>query len=316
MRTFRVLLVVFACGALLGACSKEKKTEAEKADQAGETKATGDTATAAPKAAEPAKPIGNKLAGLLGGGNAGEGKGGILGGIGLAEAGEHIGDIGAGAVPAEATGEGATPPAMPTSTTAPGAAAPAVPATNAPPAAAGSGQCEAVAVHLMQIMKKEVAANMAAVPPELAAELEKQLASAKQQIVAECQRSNWPPAVHKCLLAATDMTSLTKCESLVTGGAAAAAGGAGDVGMGDVPAEVQSSGDAECDKVAEHVFDVMIGAASAEEREMAAAMKPMMLTELSKQCASTPWPKAARACILKASSETAMEQCATKHGLE
>lgn len=322
MRITRFLLVLLVGGSLVGACSKEeKKGEGAKASEAeGQAKAADTPTATTPATTAPAKPFGNKLAGLLGGGKGDAQKGGILGGLGLADVGNQLGGIGAGgAATGVAAEQAGTPPAVPAS--APAATPTPTPVAKAPAAPAGAGQCVAVADHLLKIMKKELAAGMADVPPELAAELEKQLAGAKGQIVAECQKSNWPPAVHQCLLGATDMNALTQCESLVTGGAAVEADDTEDVDlsdldMADIPTEVQSSGDAECDKLAEHVFKVMIGKASPEEREMVEAMKAMVVNELSKQCASTPWPKPARDCISKATSEASLEQCASQHGLE
>ncbi len=312
MRIIRVLTVLVACTSLFVACDKEEKKEgASQGDKAGDT-AVKDTRAATP-AATPAKPLGNKLAGLLGGSKADGEKGGILQGIDLADVGENLGDLGAaGGTPEVGAAGQPSPPAMPVS--APSATPPAAPVANAPAATGNAGKCEAVADRVLQIMKKEVAAGMTDVPPELAAELEKQLASARGQIVAECKKANWPPAVYKCLLAATDMTSLTQCESLVSGSAPAEAGGA-DAKDG-VPTEVEPSGNAECYKVAEHVFDVMLSTASAEEREMAATMKSAVIGEVVKQCAADSWSAAARNCILGAKTAPAMEQCATKHGLE
>lgn len=309
MLRINALLALALSVSLTTACSKDKKSDADKADP--KAPAAADTTPPAPNPDNPATPkadapVPSGVLGMLGGSAAAPDNvlvGGLAGMLPEMDKKHSL------KAPDQAPPPAATKPSPPMpepgkpmmKKKAPVVAPP--PAPPAPPVSGkGSKACNTTANKVYAMVISEMGKTM---KPEQLNDMKANKAKMIASLVAMCMQQKWPATLHACVAKAKGMKDMKACEKF-----APRKGGNRPTPPPKVnPNKIVSSGNAQCDATAKHVVNMLMTQTPPAQRKQMVKMKIQIQNMLAKKCAQDKWPASVHACVKNAPNVKALEQC-------
>ncbi len=263
--------------------------------------------------------------GLGGGGGLGAAMGGMLGGGGLGGGGTAAPVPQADKPVAVDVGEGEQPPPEPA-----GGNNPFPPNMKLPPPGKAGGDCVAVADRLMVLVTamidEQMKAQMATMDEATREMMKAQIAQymnsdmIKNEMVKACTSQNWSQQLRDCVLLATTVDDMMKCEQYAPKGAAGVGGGndpddyTDDVAAPEATAPAWTGGNS-CEDVGkrmQQLYTLSMGDQSQwpdESKKQVADQLAAANAQLVQACKDASFSEPVRSCLVKASNLEGTQAC-------